>query len=152
SLSGLTWLIPLARLAGGENPRLQAREFARLVSFPLIAIVLFLAAWSLTARRIDTSLGALPGPAAVWEQARGLWAEHAEERAKKDAFFARQEKRNARILARDPEATVKIRAWTGRPTYLDQIGTSLKTVFTGFLLASLIAVPVGLLCGMSRTV
>ena len=41
--------------------------------------------------------------------------------------------------------------YTGRPTYIDQIFTSLKTVFTGFLFATLLAVPIGILCGMSRT-
>ena len=34
-----------------------------------------------------------------------------------------------------------MRKYTGKPTYIDQILTSLKTVFTGFLLATLIAVP-----------
>ena len=42
--------------------------------------------------------------------------------------------------------------YTGRPTYIDQIITSLKTVFTGFLFATLLAVPIGILCGMSRIV
>ena len=45
-----------------------------------------------------------------------------------------------------------IRHWTGKPTFIDQILTSLKTVFTGFLLASLVAVPLGILCGSSRAV
>jgi nitrate/nitrite transport system permease protein len=36
-------------------------------------------------------------------------------------------------------------------TYIDQIFTSLKTVFAGFLLATLFAVPIGILCGASKT-
>jgi nitrate/nitrite transport system permease protein len=44
------------------------------------------------------------------------------------------------------------RKYTGKPTYLDQIFTSLKTVFAGFLLATIFAVPVGILCGLSKTV
>ena len=55
------------------------------------------------------------------------------------------------MLADDPNAQVAIRPWTGKPTYLDQILTSLYTVFTGFALATLIAVPLGILCGLSRT-
>jgi len=39
--------------------------------------------------------------------------------------------------------------FSGSPTYLDQIQTSLKTVFTGFVIASLIAIPLGVLCGLS---
>jgi len=42
--------------------------------------------------------------------------------------------------------------YTGKPTYVDQIITSLKTVFTGFVLASLLAIPLGILCGLSRTI
>jgi nitrate/nitrite transport system permease protein len=39
--------------------------------------------------------------------------------------------------------------YTAAPTYVDQIWTSLKTVFTGFVIASLIAIPLGIVCGMS---
>ncbi|HEV7283105.1 MAG TPA: ABC transporter permease [Pirellulaceae bacterium] len=41
--------------------------------------------------------------------------------------------------------------YAGAPTYLDQIATSLKTVFFGFAIATLIAVPIGVLCGVSPT-
>jgi len=41
------------------------------------------------------------------------------------------------------------RHYAGRPTYFDQIATSLKTVFMGFLLASLVGVPLGIACGSS---
>ncbi|MEW4455902.1 ABC transporter permease subunit [Bremerella sp. JC817] len=36
------------------------------------------------------------------------------------------------------------------PTFFDQIWTSLKCVFTGFFIATAIAIPIGVLCGMSR--
>jgi nitrate/nitrite transport system permease protein len=41
--------------------------------------------------------------------------------------------------------------YTGKPTYIDQILTSLKTVFTGFLIASFVGIPLGILSGLSRT-
>jgi nitrate/nitrite transport system permease protein len=59
--------------------------------------------------------------------------------------------RNAEKLAADPHADVTIRKYTGKPTFVDQIYTSLKTVFVGFLLATLIAVPLGIVCGLSPT-
>lgn len=152
SVLGLNWFIPLVRLATGENPRQQFKELGSMVLVPVIAVVLFLGAWSGVARQVDTSLGQLPGPSAVWEQAKGMMVEHREERAKKAEFFARQKERNDKLVADDPGAATKVRAYTGRPTYLDQIATSLKTVFMGFLIASLVAVPIGLLCGMSRWV
>ena len=41
--------------------------------------------------------------------------------------------------------------YAGAPTYVDQIVTSLQTVFFGFAIATLIAVPLGILCGVSPT-
>jgi nitrate/nitrite transport system permease protein len=66
-------------------------------------------------------------------------------------FYERQALRNAELLAADPGAPVTVSRYTGRPTYLDQIGTSLKTVFTGFLIASVLAIPLGIVSGLSPT-
>jgi len=63
----------------------------------------------------------------------------------------RQEKRNAAKLAKNPDAVVKIRPYTGKATFFDQILTSLLTVSTGFLIASLIAIPIGIVIGMNQT-
>jgi nitrate/nitrite transport system permease protein len=73
------------------------------------------------------------------------------QREKAAAFQERQEQRNADKLAADPNAEVSSVRYTGKPSYVDQIFTSLKTVFAGFLLATLIAVPLGILCGASKT-
>jgi nitrate/nitrite transport system permease protein len=88
---------------------------------------------------------------AVWQEARNLIADHRAERTKEAEFYARQEERNAERLAEDPNADVRVRRYTGKPTYVDQILTSLKTVFTGFLLAALVAVPLGIVAGLSRS-
>ena len=124
----------------------------RMVALPLVAFVLFLGMWSYSAARIETSLGQVPGAADVWEQAVNLVDEHYAERDKEAAFIERQEKRNQAKLAEDPNAKVKIRPYTGKPTFFDQIITSLLTVFSGFLLASIIAVPIGVLSGLSKGV
>jgi len=128
------------------------QEAVRAFVLPLIAFVLFLGLWSFAAARIETSLGQLPGPVAVWGQATNLVAEHRAERQKEVAFIERQEQRNQQKLAEDPTADVRIRPYTGKPTFLDQIVTSLLTVFTGFLLATVIAVPLGVLTGLSSNV
>jgi ABC-type nitrate/sulfonate/bicarbonate transport system permease component len=39
--------------------------------------------------------------------------------------------------------------YPGKDTYFAQIATSLKTVFFGFCIASLIAIPIGIICGLS---
>jgi len=136
-----------------RNKTFTAEDYTAFISsavFPLIALAIFLVLWSASAKQVQTSLGQLPGPAAVFEQASNLVDEHFAEREKEAAFFQRQEKRNAAKLARDPDAEVKIRPYTGKPTFFDQIVTSLVTVFTGFILASLIAIPVGIITGLSN--
>ncbi len=117
---------------------------------PLIGILLFVALWAALAKNIDTSLGEFPGPAAVWEQSSVLIDEHNAQQEKAEAFYARQEERNAKRLADDPDYVAKIRPFTGAPTFFDQIWTSLYTVSIGFLMASFIAVPLGILCGLSK--
>jgi nitrate/nitrite transport system permease protein len=149
---GLTWFVPVLRLAAGEDPHEQVRQMLRVIGVPLLAFAVFLAVWGAGAHGIKTSLGALPGPKEVYLAAQGLMAEHREARAEREAFYARQRERNAQILAADPRAEVHIRPWTGNPTYIDQIGTSLLTIFCGFLLATLIAVPLGILSGLSPMV
>ncbi len=42
--------------------------------------------------------------------------------------------------------------YPGKDTYIQQIMTSLKTVFAGFLIASVIAIPIGVLCGLNKTI
>ena len=139
----------------GEN---IARQFSKVVQsflIPAIAIAVFLMLWSVGARNVETSLGQLPGPSKAWEQAVALYDEHREERAKESAFYERLEKRaeKAKAAGKPAERIEKIRSrrYTGAPTFFDQILTSLVTVATGFLLGSLIAIPIGVVCGMSQT-
>lgn len=146
---GLAWVAPMVRLLTGENRREQLKQIWGLLGIPLTAIVLFLALWGWVAPAVQTSLGAIPGPAQVWSEAQNLYADHQAEKAKAAAFYERQEKRNAQRLAEEPGASAKVRKYTGKPTYLDQIMTSLLTVFTGFVLATVVAVPIGILCGLS---
>jgi nitrate/nitrite transport system permease protein len=64
---GLSWLTPLLRAATGDDPSGQLREIRRLLGVPLLAIAAFLALWAALAPQVQTSLGAVPGPAQVWE-------------------------------------------------------------------------------------
>jgi len=149
---GVGWLVPLLKIASGDSPSAQVRELWQQLGIPVVALALFLAVWSGVAARIETSLGALPGPLAVWTEAKNLVAEHGAERERRADFYARQEARNAEALAANPAAEIRVRRYTGKPTYFDQILTSLATVFTGFVLGMLVAVPLGVLAGLSKTV
>ncbi|MGH8557203.1 MAG: ABC transporter permease [Methylococcales bacterium] len=151
SVTGLTWFIPLVRLCSGHNPQQQIKSLWLMAGIPIFAFALFLMLWDVSAAKVHTSLGAIPGPLQVWEEAIGLVEEHTAEREKAQAFMERQKVRNPQKLAGDPNAEVKMRRYTGKPTYPDQIVTSLYTVFSGFMLAVLFAVPVGIVCGMSKT-
>jgi nitrate/nitrite transport system permease protein len=144
----------LKLFAGGmrRDPRELTRQVLLSAGVPAMAMALFLALWAALAPRIETSLGAIPGPAQVLEQARTLWQDHGNERGRRSEFYARQDERNRKGLAEDPAFQTRHFEWTGKPTYIDQIFTSLLTVFTGFLLATVIAVPMGILAGSSKIV
>jgi nitrate/nitrite transport system permease protein len=101
---------------------------------PIVGIAAFLTLWALLAPQVKTSLGALPGPGDVWSAFAGLMQEHSAARA--DAAAA--------VAAGG--------AYSGPPTFVDQIFTSIKTVAMGFVLASLVAVPLGLIAGLSKRV
>ena len=148
---GLAWLTPILKAAAGDNPRAQVAEIWRLLGVPVLAICLFIAAWATLAPRVQTSLGAIPGPMQVWEQVGNLHADALREGEKAEAFYERQEARNAKLIAAGKSDKVRHRTYTGKPTYYQQIWTSIKTVFFGFLIGSVIAIPLGIMAGLSPT-
>ncbi|MEO1693811.1 MAG: ABC transporter permease [Pseudomonadota bacterium] len=152
SVFGLGFLIPIAKMIAGDSPREQLRELRQQLLFPLIGIFGFLAAWAYFAPQVQTSLGAIPGPVQVWEQATNLYGDHVAEREKEQRFYARVEARNQKLIEAGRPELVKQRRYTGKPTYIDQIFTSLWTVALGFLIASVIAIPLGIMCGLSQAV
>jgi nitrate/nitrite transport system permease protein len=101
---------------------------------PVLGILGFLGLWALLAPMVKTSLGTLPGPGDVWEAFKGLMIEYGA----------------ARVAA--AEAVASGSSYSGPPTFIDQIITSLKTVAMGFVLATLFAVPLGLIAGMSKRI
>jgi len=148
---GLAWLTPLWRMLAGENPKGQLKDLWRLAIVPLLAILCFLGLWAWAAPKVQTSLGAIPGPVQVWEQVGVLHADAVAEGEKEAEFYAKQAERNAALVAEGKADEVKDRTYTGKPTYYEQIFTSIQTVFFGFLLATLVAVPLGIVSGMSAT-
>ena len=146
---GLGFITPLLRIAAGDNPRIQGKLLWQLLGVPLLSLAAFLLLWGTLAPRVQTSLGAIPGPLQVWEQVENLHADHV--RTMQDAadFYARQDERNAERIANGQEP--RYRSYTGAPTYYQQIWTSIKTVFFGFMLGTIIAVPLGIAGGLSQT-
>ncbi len=149
---GLSWLTPLIKIAAGDNLREQMSELKRVLLIPLMGILVFLLLWAGLAPQVKTSLGAIPGPVQVWQQAGNLWQDHLRERQKAADFYDRQEERNSKLEAAGKSDKIKWRTYTGKPTYIDQIVTSLITVGVGFFIGSLIAIPLGIASGLSKTV
>ncbi len=146
---GLSWITPVLKAAAGDNPQAQMKEIWRLLAVPLIAIAAFLMLWGTLAPKVQTSLGAVPGPGQVWEQALNLHEDAQAKAASKAKFDAQVAKLNERRLAQGKEPVQ--RAYTGAPTYYQQIWTSIQTVFFGFLIATVVAVPLGIAAGLSAT-
>lgn len=149
NMTGMTWFVPIVKLIQGDSPAQQLKSLWLMAGVPIVAFLIFLGLWQVSSAHIQTSLGVIPGPVAVWHEAIGLVDDHHAERDKEQAFYERQRVRNEKKLAKNPDAKVRIRPYTGKPTYFDQIITSLYTVFAGFLLAIFVAIPVGIICGTS---
>ena len=148
---GMPWMTPILRAIAGDSPKAQIKELWSLLGVPLAAILAFLVVWAQLAPTVQTSLGAIPGPVEVWEQVVALDEDAARKSQSAADFYERQEKRNAKLVAAGKEDRVKWRDYTGAPSYYDQIWTSIQTVFFGFLLATVVAVPIGIVCGLSKT-
>ncbi|NDV99023.1 ABC transporter permease [Salipiger sp. PrR002] len=148
---GLAWITPLLKAAAGDNPKAQMKDVWRLLGVPLVAIAAFLVLWGTLAPQVQTSLGAVPGPAQVWSEAVNLHADAQAKAAKQAKFEAMVDKRNEKLIAAGKADQVKEVAYTGAPSYYQQIWTSIKTVFFGFLIASAVAIPLGICAGLSPT-
>jgi nitrate/nitrite transport system permease protein len=148
----LGFVPPLLRAGLGDAPAANLRQAARIVGIPLFSIALFLLAWTWLAPQVQTSLGAIPGPAQVWEQAVELDEAADRDAERRAAFYERQDERNARFIEQDREDRVKWREYTGQPTFYGQIWTSIQTVMFGFLIATAVAVPLGIASGLSPAV
>ncbi|PJE27499.1 nitrate/nitrite transport system permease protein [Pseudooceanicola antarcticus] len=148
---GLAWITPILKAAAGDNPRAQAKDIWRLLGVPLLAIAVFLTLWGTLAPRVQTSLGAVPGPAQVWTEAVQLHESAIQTAADRRAFQERVDARNQRFIDNGQPEKVKEIPYTGAPSYYAQIWTSIKTVFFGFLIASAVAIPLGIAAGLSIT-
>lgn len=128
----------------------KLRSIVLAILIPFFGLLALLMFWHVGAPNIKTSLGDFPGPTQVYAQWNNLIDEYRAENVREAEFYARQEKRNAELLARDPNAEIRVREFSGRPTFFDKIETSLITVLCGFLAATIIAVPIGILIGLSQ--
>ncbi|HEU5074488.1 MAG TPA: ABC transporter permease [Polyangiaceae bacterium] len=164
--TGLESLAPFVRLLRGDDSKEQLRRIAVSFGAPLVAFLLFLGGWSVASANIMTKYGNLPSPGDVWQQAHVLVTAHFENEAAKQAYYEERaaealELRAAAAILTERGSTAAAQKlveranaaeaakYSSSPSYIEQILTSLKTVFFGFVVASLIAIPIGVLCGTS---
>jgi nitrate/nitrite transport system permease protein len=175
-VTGLPLLEPVIRLIAGEDRRLQIQTLLRFIGAPVLAIGIALFLWSQAAKYIRTDSAQLPSPSNTLAAAKDLWASHLDQKEKDRQQAAAEYKKalslmvqalqveekakqlkgdeqqraleNATSLRKKADSVADFKA-TSAPTFVDQTIRSIGTVFVGFFLATLIAVPLGLLCGMS---
>ena len=140
---------PFYKLIIGEDRKVQLNTIIKMFGLPITGLLIFLMLWQSAASNINTSLGQFPGPIETYEQFTGLQDEAAASAAKEESFYQRQEERNAARMLEDPDYEPRVRDYTGPPTFFDQILRSLITVMSGFILASIIAIPIGIVIGLS---
>lgn len=174
------FLKPVRALLSGHLQKLDVMKMLRKMVVPALSVLIFLGMWHAGARmlynieaefKIEKAMveqgadaavsmkaciaagdiacqpNTLPAPDQVWGSFKTLIKDHLAISADKRAFRVKTQELNRERLG---EGMAPI-TYTGRPSFLDQIFTSLKTVFAGFLLAMIIAVPIGVVIGLSET-
>lgn len=177
---GLGFFEPLVRLISGEDSKKNSIETLKKIVAPIASILLFLGVWytgskSLYNTEADYKIAkvlneqgqeeadkmkaciesgdvscqpnTLPSPKQVWASYKLLLEDHRKISADKEAFKEKTAALNEKRIEQGKKPIV----YTGRPSFVDQIKTSIKTVFAGFLLALLIATPIGIIIGLSDT-
>lgn len=175
-VAGLPILEPFVRLVAGEDPKEQLKGIAKYILVPALAIAVFLGFWGLASKHIVANSVSLPGPVKTFSEGGKLISAHFEQKRldaevrqekkieavqlmqksaaaeKKAQTVSGQQKEmllaNAAVLKKRAVAAANYRP-SSAPSFIDQIFNSLKTVAFGFIIATLIAVPLGVLCGMS---
>lgn len=175
---GIGFFSKFKNLFTGKLEKEDYKAFLRKVVVPLASIMLFLGIWHLGSKilynveadyKIEKALAdngqaasnamktciasgdlscqpnTLPSPAQVWKSFQSLLRDHNIINADKVAFVEKISVLNEKRIVEGKDPIV----YTGRPSFVDQIFTSLKTVFAGFFLAFFIAVPLGIFIGLS---
>ncbi|GDY11640.1 nitrate ABC transporter permease [Planctomycetota bacterium] len=145
---GFSWIAPLLRLARGDRPSHQIRLFLLAVGTPLLAITAALLIWLALATQVRIGNLAIPGPTAVWDRGVEMVVEWQDERRRAAEHEAMIAKAVADGLTQ-AEARQMLN-FTEKSTFASQVLLSLRTVFTGVFMAVLIAVPLGILCGLFK--
>lgn len=166
---GLGYFSPIARLVGGDEPKKQLREIVSNTFLPLLAFAVFIGIWGLCSQFVVSDSTRIPSPAQTWTAWQGMVDFAEAEKIKEIEYYEANEERALKMEAKAKVAEeagqtdrveryngmaekFRSKVYQGATTFFDQIGISLITVAVGFLVATLLGVPIGILCGVSKRV
>ncbi len=163
---GLGYFSPFIRMIARHDVKSQWQQVLTNTVLPGVVIMLFMAFWTLCSHTVRTDSQRIPSPAETWKAWQGMREFARNEAVKKEEFLASMATVAAKWEAKAAEAraagkadaatqysskaaSYRSKRYAGPPTFGTQILTSLVTVAIGIGVATLIAVPLGFLCGLS---
>jgi len=148
---GFGWFAPLARLPGSPDRGHELRQFALRVGLPTVAIATLLFAWHVLATNLHVGGMALPTPGLVWDKGVEQVAEWRADGVARSEHTALVTKTAAEQSMTITEVE-QFMPFQGKRLFITQIWLSIETVFLGVGAGLLIAIPLGILCGLSNTI
>lgn len=163
---GLGYFSPFVRIVARYDVKAQWQQVVTNTVLPGIVIALFMGFWTLCSHAVHTDSQRIPTPSETWRAWQGMREFAQNEAVKKAEFLASMERLAVKWDEKAAAATTEGKAgaaaqysekaesyrskyYAGPPTFGTQIMTSLLTVAIGIGAATLIAVPLGFLCGLS---
>lgn len=163
---GLGYFSPIVRLIAGYDVKSQWQQIVTNTVLPGVVIALFMGFWMLCSHSVHTDSQRIPTPSETWSAWQGMREFAHNEAVKKKEFLTSMSTVAAKWDAKAAEAkasgntdnakkfaekaqSYREKYYAGPPTFGTQIMTSLLTVAIGIGAATLIAVPLGFLCGLS---
>jgi len=163
---GLGYFSPIVRLIAGYDVKSQWQQIVTNTVLPGVVIALFMGFWMLCSHSVHTDSQRIPTPSETWSAWQGMREFAHNEAVKKKEFLTSMSTVAAKWDAKAAEAkasgntenakkfaekaqSYREKYYAGPPTFGTQILTSLLTVAIGIGAATLIAVPLGFLCGLS---
>lgn len=163
---GLGYFSPFVRMAARYDVKSQWQQVVTNTVLPGVVIILFMGFWTLCSSMVHTDSQRIPTPTETWKAWQGMREFARNEAVKKQEFLASMSTIAAKWDAKAAEAkaagnaasatkfgekaaSYRSKYYAGPPTFGTQIMTSLLTVAIGIGAATLIAVPLGFLCGLS---
>lgn len=148
---GLAWIGQSLRVVAGTDRAYELRVLLRQAGLPILALVLAVLGWHLLARNVAVGSLHLPTPAAVAERALEQWRDWRAEGVRRAEY-------EAMIVATATEqgmTVAEVKAFLPferRKVFVDQLWLSVQTALFGVGLAVLVAIPLGILAGLSGAI